>query len=161
MAVLWLDEIGADDLETVGGKGASLGELTGAGLPVPPGFVVTAGTYRSFIEDSGIDEELFEVVDVDVDDSGALADAADRAQELILETPFPEELREEILEAYHDVGDGEAFVAVRSSATAEDLPDASFAGQQDTYLNVTEAHLLDRVRQCWASLFAQRAIYYR
>ncbi|WP_255190810.1 phosphoenolpyruvate synthase [Natronobeatus ordinarius] len=161
MAVLWLDEISADDLETVGGKGASLGELTGAGLPVPPGFVVTAGTYRSFIEESGIDEELFEVVDVDVDDSGALADAADRAQELILETPFPEELREEILEAYHDVGDGEAFVAVRSSATAEDLPDASFAGQQDTYLNVTEEHLLDRVRQCWASLFTQRAIYYR
>ncbi len=161
MAVLWLDEIGADDLEKVGGKGASLGELTGAGLPVPPGFVVTAGTYRSFIEEAGIDEELFEAVDVDVDDSSALAAAADRAQELITETPFPEALREEILEAYRDVGDGEAFVAVRSSATAEDLPDASFAGQQETFLNVTEDDLLDRVRRCWASLFTQRAIYYR
>ncbi|SFS69474.1 phosphoenolpyruvate synthase [Halostagnicola kamekurae] len=161
MAVLWLDEISADDLETVGGKGASLGELTGAGLPVPPGFVVTAGTYRSFIENADIDNELFDVVDVDTDDSSALADAADRAQELILETPFPEALREEILEAYRGVGDGEAFVAVRSSATAEDLPDASFAGQQDTYLNVTEDELLDRVRECWASLFTQRAIYYR
>ncbi|QSW97987.1 phosphoenolpyruvate synthase [Haloterrigena alkaliphila] len=161
MAVLWLDEISAGDLEKVGGKGASLGELTGAGLPVPPGFVVTAGTYRSFIEEAEIDEELFEVVDVDVDDSAALADASDRAQELILETPFPDELREEILASYHEVGDGEAFVAVRSSATAEDLPDASFAGQQETFLNVTEEALLDRVRECWASLFTQRAIYYR
>ncbi|WP_226481390.1 phosphoenolpyruvate synthase [Natrinema amylolyticum] len=161
MAVLWLDEISAGDLEKVGGKGASLGELTGAGLPVPPGFVVTAGTYRSFIEEAEIDEELFAAVDVDVDDSAALADAADRAQELILETPFPDELRAEILESYSEVGDGEAFVAVRSSATAEDLPDASFAGQQETFLNVTEDDLLDRVRECWASLFTQRAIYYR
>ncbi|MBZ6493491.1 phosphoenolpyruvate synthase [Natrinema longum] len=161
MAVLWLDEISAGDLEQVGGKGASLGELTGAGLPVPPGFVVTAGTYRRFIEDAEIDEELFAAVDVDVDDSAALADAADRAQELIVETPFPDELREEILESYREVGDGEAFVAVRSSATAEDLPDASFAGQQETFLNVTEEDLLNRVRECWASLFTQRAIYYR
>jgi len=161
MAVLWLDEISAGDLETVGGKGASLGELTGAGLPVPPGFVVTAGTYRSFIEEAEIDEELFAAVDVDVDDSAALADAADRAQELILETPFPDELQTEILESYHEVGNGEAFVAVRSSATAEDLPDASSAGQQETFLNVTEEALLDRVRECWASLFTQRAIYYR
>ena len=161
MAVLWLEEIDAGDVESVGGKGASLGELTGAGLPVPPGFVVTAGTYRQFIEDAGIDEELFEAVDVDVDDSGALAAAADRAQQLIVETPFPDELRTEVLDAYADLGDGAAFVAVRSSATAEDLPDASFAGQQETFLNVTEEALLERVRECWASLFTQRAIYYR
>ena len=163
MAVLWLDEVDADDLGDVGGKGASLGELTAAGLPVPPGFVVTAGTYRSFIEDAGIDEAIFEAVDVDVEDSAALSAAADRAQELILETPFPDELEEEILAAYEDVGsDDEApFVAVRSSATAEDLPDASFAGQQETFLNVTVTDLLDRVRRCWASLFTQRAIYYR
>ncbi|WP_435317417.1 phosphoenolpyruvate synthase [Haloarchaeobius sp. TZWSO28] len=161
MAVLWLDEIRASDLEAVGGKGASLGELTAAGLPVPPGFVVTAGTYRKFIEEAGIDEELFEAVDVDVDDSKALAAAEKRASELILGTPFPDELREEILAAYRDVDDGEAFVAVRSSATAEDLPDASFAGQQETFLNVTEDELLERVRECWASLFTQRAIYYR
>ncbi|MCU4741370.1 phosphoenolpyruvate synthase [Halobacteria archaeon AArc-m2/3/4] len=163
MAVLWLDEIDATDLEAVGGKGASLGELTGAGLPVPPGFVVTADTYRSFIEAAGIDEELFEAVDVDVDDSSALATAADRAQELILETPFPEDLRAEILGTYRQMGEeeAEAFVAVRSSATAEDLPDASFAGQQETFLNVTGDDLLERVRECWASLFTQRAIYYR
>ena len=159
MAVLWLEEIGADDLESVGGKGASLGELTSAGLPVPPAFVVTAGTYRSFIEDAGIDEELFEAVDVDSDDSAALARAESRAKELILGTEFPDELREEILSAYHDLG--HEFVAVRSSATAEDLPGASFAGQQETFLNVDETDLLDRVRRCWASLFTQRAIYYR
>ncbi|WP_323173477.1 phosphoenolpyruvate synthase [Natrialba sp. PRR66] len=161
MAVRWLDTVSADDLETVGGKGASLGELMGAGLPVPPGFVVTAGTYRSFIEEAEIDEELFAAVDVDADDSAVLAEAADRAQELILETPFPDELRDEILESYREISEGEAFVAVRSSATAEDLPDASFAGQQETFLNVTEEALLDRVRACWASLFTQRALYYR
>ncbi|WP_435345465.1 phosphoenolpyruvate synthase [Haloarchaeobius sp. HRN-SO-5] len=161
MAVLWLDDIRADDLEAVGGKGASLGELTAAGLPVPPGFVVTADTYRTFIETAGIDDELFEAVDVDVDDTDALAEAEARASELILGTEFPEELREEILAAYADLGEGDSFVAVRSSATAEDLPDASFAGQQETFLNVTEEDLLQRVRECWASLFTQRAIYYR
>ena len=160
MAVLWLDDIGSDDLETVGGKGASLGELTGAGLPVPPAFIVTAGTYREFIENAGIDEELDEAVDVDVEDSKALAAAEERTKQLILETPFPEELREEILAAYDEFED-DPFVAVRSSATAEDLPDASFAGQQETFLNVEREKLLERVKECWASLFTQRAIYYR
>ncbi|MFC6729841.1 PEP/pyruvate-binding domain-containing protein, partial [Natronoarchaeum mannanilyticum] len=160
MGVLWLDEIGADDVDAVGGKGASLGELTGADLPVPSGFVVGASAYRSFLESTGIDEELFSVVDVDVEDSAALSDAAERAQELILDAPLPDELRAEILEAYGELGD-DPFVAVRSSATAEDLPDASFAGQQETFLNVTEEDLLERVRECWASLFTRRAIYYR
>jgi len=159
MNTLWLADIGADDLEQVGGKAASLGELTGAGLPVPSAFVVTAETYRSFIEETGIDEELFETVDVDSDDSRALATAAERAQELILETDVPPSVREDVLAAYDEMGDAE--VAVRSSATAEDLPDASFAGQQDTYLNVSRADLLQRVKECWASLFTQRAIYYR
>jgi pyruvate, water dikinase len=160
MAVRWLAEIGADDIETVGGKGASLGELTGAGLPVPPAFVVTAGTYREFIENAGIAEEIHEAVAVDVEDSKALARAQECANELILETPFPDDLREEILAAYGEFED-DPFVAVRSSATAEDLPDASFAGQQETFLNVTEEDLLERVKECWASLFTQRAIYYR
>ncbi|WP_255150697.1 phosphoenolpyruvate synthase [Halorarius halobius] len=161
MAVLWLDEIGSDDLNSVGGKGASLGEMTGAGLPVPPGFVVTAQTYREFIERTGIDEELFEAVDVDAEDSAALAEAEATAKELILGTEMPEDVREEILASYADLDNGEAFVAVRSSATAEDLPDASFAGQQETFLNVTGEDLVDRVKRCWASLFTQRAIYYR
>ena len=159
MHTLWLADIGADDLDRVGGKAASLGELTGAGLPVPSAFVVSAGTYRSFIQDTGIEAALFSAVDVDSDDSAALAQAAERAQELILETDVPEAVREDVLTAYDELGDG--AVAVRSSATAEDLPDASFAGQQDTYLNVERADLLDRVKECWASLFTQRAIYYR
>lgn len=161
MAVLWLDTIGSDDLDSVGGKGASLGELTGADLPVPSGFVVTAGTYRSFIEETGIDEELFEAVDIDPDDSSALAEAEQTAEDLILETELPDDIAEEILATYDDLEDGEAFVAVRSSATAEDLPDASFAGQQETFLNITREDLIDRVKRCWASLFTKRAIYYR
>ena len=163
MAVLWLEDVRADDIDTVGGKAASLGELIGADLPVPTGFVVTAGTYRKFIEAAGIDEKLFAAMEIDTEDSSALAAAEETAYELILETPFPESVREEILEAYRSLGEDEteAFVSVRSSATAEDLPDASFAGQQETFLNVREAKLLDRVKECWASLFSQRAIYYR
>ncbi len=161
MAVLWLDEIGSDDLESVGGKGASLGEMTAAGLPVPPGFVVTAQTYRTFIESTGIDEDLFAAVEIDTEDSAALAEAEATAKELILETELPESVHDEILAAYGDLDEGDAFVAVRSSATAEDLPDASFAGQQETFLNATGDDLVERVKQCWASLFTQRAIYYR
>ncbi|PAU83975.1 phosphoenolpyruvate synthase [Halorubrum salipaludis] len=163
MAVLWLEDVDADDVGTVGGKAASLGELIGAGLPVPPGFTVTAGTYRTFIEEAEIDEELFAAVDVDPEDSAALREAEETAAELILETPLPDDVREEIIERYRAMGDDgeEAFVAVRSSATAEDLPDSSFAGQQETFLNVREQDLIRRVKECWASLFTQRAIYYR
>jgi pyruvate,water dikinase len=163
MAVLLLEDVDADDVGTVGGKAASLGELIGAGLPVPPGFAVTAGTYRTFIEEAGIDDELFDAVDVDPEDSAALREAEATAERLILDTPFPEAVREEILEGYRAMGEdgAEAFVAVRSSATAEDLPDSSFAGQQETFLNVREDDLLRRVKECWASLFTQRAIYYR
>jgi pyruvate,water dikinase len=160
MAVLWLEDVRSDDLAAVGGKAASLGEMTSADLPVPPAFIVTADTYRSFIEDTGIEDELFDIVDVDSDDSKALAAAADDAQQLIRETEIPDKQREGILEAYDRIGEN-AAVAVRSSATAEDLPDASFAGQQETFLNVTRDDLLRKVRECWASLFTQRAIYYR
>ncbi|MEF8872597.1 MAG: phosphoenolpyruvate synthase [Haloarculaceae archaeon] len=160
MAVLWLEDVRSDDLATVGGKAASLGEMTSANLPVPPAFIVTADTYRSFLEDTGIDEELFDIVNVDSDDSKALAEAAEDAQQLIRETEIPDKQREGILEAYDRIGE-DAAVAVRSSATAEDLPDASFAGQQETFLNITREDLLDKVRECWASLFTQRAIYYR
>ena len=161
MTVLWLDDVRKEDIDAVGGKGASLGELKATNLPVPPGFVVGAESYRSFIEETGIDTELFDAVDVDPEDSAALADAESRARDLILSTEMPAELREEITTAYADLDDGGAFVAVRSSATAEDLPDASFAGQQETFLNITGEDLLEKVKECWASLFTQRAIYYR
>ncbi|MBX0296870.1 pyruvate, water dikinase [Haloarcula nitratireducens] len=160
MPVAWLSAISTSDVDTAGGKGASLGELRDAGLPVPSAFVVTADTYRTFIEEAGIAEELFEATDVDGEDSAALATAEQRARELILDTDLPESVKSDILDAYNDF-QNDPFVAVRSSATAEDLPDASFAGQQETFLNVSREDLLERVKRCWASLFTQRAIYYR
>ncbi|MDS0261185.1 phosphoenolpyruvate synthase [Haloarcula sp. S1CR25-12] len=160
MSVAWLSAVSATDVETVGGKAASLGELSSHGLPIPSGFTVTADTYRRFIEGAGIAEELFEAVDVDPEDSRALATAEQRASELIMDAEWPAETRESIRDAFDDLG-ADPTVAVRSSATAEDLPDASFAGQQETFLNVTREGLLDRIKRCWASLFTQRAIYYR
>jgi pyruvate,water dikinase len=167
MAVSWLDEVRSTDVGTVGGKAASLGELTDAGLPVPSGFVVTAATYREFIETAGIDEELFDVVDVDHEDSTALREAHERAHQLIVETPMPDEVKRDILDSYYsldtsgsrtdrdtsDDPDSDPFVAVRSSATAEDLPDASFAGQQETFLNVRSKNLVDRVKGCIREVF--------
>ena len=132
--VRWLEDVRSDDIGAVGGKGASLGEMTAAGLPVPPGFVVTADTYRTFIEETGIDEALFEAVDVDSEDSTALTEAEATAEELVLETELPESVRERILSAYDDVADGKAFVAVRSSATAEDLP--SIAADESALIRV-------------------------
>ena len=172
MTTQWLKNTRSTDLETVGGKGASLGELTDAGLPVPPGFVVTAETYRTFLQTTGIETELFsDILTLEGDDSAGLGEAARAARELIRETPIPESVADEIITAYRTLGaqndsqDGsqhsEPFVAVRSSATAEDLPDASFAGQHETFLNVTEVDLLERVKECWASLFAERAVHYR
>jgi len=169
MTILWLGEAQSTDIDAVGGKGASLGELTEAGLPVPPGFVVTADTYRTFLQTAGIETELFEeILATDAADDEAIAEAARAARELIRETPVPESVREDIIGAYRELGaqtaddeGGEPFVAVRSSATAEDLPDASFAGQHETFLNVTEADLIDRISECWASLFAERAVHYR
>jgi pyruvate,water dikinase len=160
MVTRWFEKIGADEIPTVGGKAASLGQLTDAGLPVPEGFVVTVDAYRTFLEGSGIGAELFESTTVDTDDAAAVAEAAEHAQELITETPVPEEVKSGVLEAY-DAFEDDPFVAVRSSATAEDLPDASFAGQQETFLNVTREGLIDRIRDCWASLFTERAMAYR
>jgi len=144
MAVLWLDEIRGDDLEQVGGKAASLGEMKAADLPVPPAFVVTAGTYRTFIEETGIDEELFEAVDVEAEDSAALAAAAESAQSLIRETPIPDSLREELLGAFDRIGE-EASVAVRSSATAEDLP--SIAADEPALLKVDGEPVFGRMAE--------------
>jgi len=160
MAILWLDDISADDLDRVGGKAASLGELVVNDLPVPPAFVVTADTYRSLLEETDIDEELEAVLDVDNEDADAVAEAAERARSLVRSAEIPAAVGEEIDAAY-DAFDGAPPVAVRSSATAEDLPDASFAGQQETFLNVSREDVLDRVQACWASLFTERAIHYR
>lgn len=164
MVVHWLDDVRADDIASVGGKAAGLGELVDAGFHIPDGFVLPAETYREALEADGIADDLREAVAVDVEDSSALRSAAETAHTLITSMEFTEEVRESILEAYSQLGEesSSAVVAVRSSATAEDLPDASFAGQQETYLNISgEEELLDRIRDCWASLYTQRAIYYR
>ncbi|MDD1678490.1 MAG: phosphoenolpyruvate synthase [Methanomicrobiales archaeon] len=160
--ILTLKEITKDDISLVGGKGASLGEMTSVGLPVPPAFVITAQAYRKFLIESGIEDELFGYLEnVDVEDTDALETASVRAKQIIMNAPMLEYLKTEIKKAYQAMGKN-AVVAVRSSATAEDLPGASFAGQQETFLNVQGTEdLLEAVQKCWASLFTPRAIYYR
>ena len=149
--VVALDDPAAD-IATVGGKGASLATLTRAGLPVPPGFHVTTAAYRAFVDAHGLQDRIVEA---------ASGDGAERRiAELFAAHAIPEELGAPIRKAYAALG--APAVAVRSSATAEDLPGASFAGQQDTYLDITgETAVLDAVRRCWASLWTERAIAYR
>ncbi|HJJ45578.1 MAG TPA: phosphoenolpyruvate synthase, partial [Methanocorpusculum sp.] len=160
--ILWLNEIHKEDLPLVGGKGASLGELTSIGLPVPNAFVVTAQTFRLFLEKSGIDKIIFPMLtNKDVTNIALLNSTADKVRSLVENTKIPAEIQNAILEGYHKLGT-DTVVAVRSSATAEDLPEASFAGQQDTYLNIKgDDDVIDAVRRCWASLYTARAIYYR
>jgi pyruvate,water dikinase len=160
-SVVWFEDVGRDDVGMVGGKGANLGELTRAGIPVPPGFVVVADTYFHFLRQAGLEpiikKELF---NLDIHDSRALSERAARIRQRFMEAPMPAHIAQEIIEAYEKLGDGP--VAVRSSATAEDLPEASFAGQQSTYLNVVGGdNVVRAVQACWASLFEARAIFYR
>jgi pyruvate,water dikinase len=159
--VVPLDDAGAD-LALVGGKGASLAQLAGAGLPVPPGFDVTTVAYRDFVAAGGLQERILAAVaEVDPDRPETSQAAAERIQGLFAERVVPEAIAEAVGKAYSGLGD-EVPVAVRSSATAEDLPEMSFAGQQDTFLNIRgEAAVLDAVRRCWASLWTARAIDYR
>lgn len=160
--ILWLAEIKKEDIPSVGGKGASLGEMTAVGLPVPPAFVVTAQAFRRYLVGAGVEEKLYSKLEgLDVDDAELLEKTANDVMNIIMETEMPKALGKEIIAAYKKMGDSE-IVAVRSSATAEDLPDASFAGQQETYLNIKgENDLLESIHKCWASLFGARAIYYR
>ncbi|SDY04380.1 pyruvate, water dikinase [Saccharopolyspora shandongensis] len=150
------------DLALVGGKGASLARLAGAGLPVPPGFDVTTVAYRDFAATAGLQERILAAVaEVDPDRPETAQAASGKIQQWFAESPVPEEIAEAIRAAYAGMGE-DVPVAVRSSATAEDLPEMSFAGQQDTYLNIRgETAVLDAVRRCWASLWTARAIDYR
>jgi pyruvate,water dikinase len=166
MNIAWFEDLGKDDVGIAGGKGANLGELVRAGLPVPPGFVVTAQAYSYFLKESGLAERIMEILrSTDVDNNEELTKASQEIRELITSSPMPEALAKEILESYRKlsqrVGKEEEFVAVRSSATAEDLPGASFAGQQETFLNVKGDEVIEYVRRCWSSLFTPRAIFYR
>src|SRR2546423_10424953 len=160
--VLALDDPAAT-LEQVGGKGASLALLAAAGLPVPPGFHVTTAAYRRFVRENGLQEKILAAVStVTADQPNTLEEASRQMGRLFAQGSIPAEIAATIREAYATLGSSDLPVAVRSSATAEDLPELSFAGQQETYLNMRgEAMVLDAIKRCWASLWTARAIGYR
>lgn len=158
--VLAFSEIGKNDVASAGGKGANLGEMTAAGIAVPQGFVVTTESYRQFLQENGLVETVQQALVAAGDDESRLLAAAEQFRVLIRKGRMPAGVEQAIREAY--VGQGLERVAVRSSATAEDLPDASYAGQQETYLNVRGIDaVIDRVRDCYASLWGGRAVCYR
>ncbi len=163
--ILQFKEISKDDVSLVGGKGANLGEMANSDFPVPPGFAITIFAYDKFLEHNGFKSYINKTLSkVDVNDSSILTVASKAIQKKILSGEFPQDVSNEVIKAYKKLSGflGRSLVAVRSSATAEDLPGASFAGQQSTYLNIKgEANLLIAVRECWASLFTPRAIFYR
>jgi len=166
--VIKLDELGMNDVETVGGKNASLGEMIGnlsnLGVTVPGGFATTSAAYRDFLKADELDQRINAVLDdLDVDDIPALASAGEQIRGWILETPLPQKLMDDISAAWAEMSGGKDItVAVRSSATAEDLPDASFAGQQETFLNIRGLdNVVVAMHQVFASLFNDRAISYR
>jgi len=159
--IAWFAEVGKEDIGLAGGKGANLGEMTRARIPVPPGFIVTADAYRRFLAASGLRPTIEKLVSpLDYNDSAQLQRVSRQIKDRMVTVPVPQDIVRDIKEAYRQFGGGS--VAVRSSATAEDLSEASFAGQQATFLNVTgEDAVVEAVRACWASLFEARAIFYR
>lgn len=158
--IVWFEDVGKGDLALVGGKGANLGEMVKAGIPVPPGFIVTVDGYFNFLEKADLRREIERLLTpLDPNDSQLLQKVSAKIKEAILTAEMPREIAQEIEDAYAKLG---GFVAVRSSATAEDLAEASFAGQQRTFLNVEgEDEVVQAVQGCWASLFESRAIFYR
>jgi len=167
--VILFENLRKTDIPSVGGKNANLGEMINADIPVPPGFAITAYSYKKFIEETGISEKIYAIITetvTDTNDPKQYEAASKKIRELIESTPVPKDVEEAIKHAYEELckrlNVNEVFVAVRSSATAEDLPDASFAGQQETFLNVKGIdELLDDTVKCWSSLFTPRAIFYR
>ncbi len=163
--ILWFEEVDKDDGAFVGGKGANLGELAKAGIPVPNGFIVTSKAYFDFIKENNLKDKIKESMKhVDADDPQSINVASQKIKKLIEDGKMSPILAKEIIHNYLKLGSliRHALVAIRSSATAEDLPGASFAGQQETFLNVKgEANVVNRVKNCWASLFEPRAIFYR
>jgi len=179
--VKWFSELNKDSGKVAGGKGANLAEIFNLKIPVPPGFVVTAQAYDYFIEKAGLKEKISQMLEkMDYENTKLLEDTTKQIRELILKSNLPKEMGEEILESYENLdaknpniqkgpvmdilktSSEPIFVAVRSSATAEDLADASFAGQQDSFVNVKgKTELLDHIKKCFSSLFTTRATYYR
>jgi len=166
--VIWFEGLRKTDIPSVGGKNANLGEMISAGMPVPPGFAITAYSYKKFIEETGISSKIYEIIKETVtnpNDPKLYEIASKKIRELIEATPMPKDIENAIKLAYEQLCkklNTEVFVAVRSSATAEDLADASFAGQQETFLNVRGApEVIKYTVKCWSSLFTPRAIFYR
>jgi pyruvate,water dikinase len=162
--ILWFEEIDKDDIDAVGGKGANLGAMTKRDLPIPPGYAITSKVYFDFIEEAEIKKKIEETLaDLDVEETDKLQEASDTIKKLFLEQDISDEFNELFSKPFDKLknGNNELNVAVRSSATAEDLPEASFAGQQDTYLGVNKENYVQSIKKCWASLFTARAIYYR
>ena len=161
-AVIHFRHLPRESTAIAGGKGASLSRMTAAGLPVPPGFVIAAGAFQDFLESCGGTDLVATITTaLDIDDAKAVERAADTIRQLIVSTPLPERLAQAIGIAHGELAHG-TVVAVRSSAVSEDGGTASFAGQQETYLNVLgTADVLQRVQQCWASFFSPRALFYR
>jgi len=166
--VKWFKELRKEDVGIAGGKGANLGELTQAEIPVPPGFVVLADAYFAFLDHNSLRHQIHQILSpCDVSDPHQLNSASQKIQKLLEHAEIPAEIRREIFTSYKELENlthktNNLAVAVRSSATAEDLPEASFAGQQESYLNVIgDANVLLKVRECWMSLFGARSIFYR
>jgi len=167
--ILWFEDLRKEDVPLVGGKNANLGEMLNASIPVPPGFAVTAYAYKKFIEETGIASKIYRIIKESVKDFNDPAQyeaASKKIRSLIESTPVPRDIEDAIRKAYRElckrVNVENVPVAVRSSATAEDLPDASFAGQQETFLNVVgEDEVVEKNVKCWSSLFTPRAIFYR
>src|SRR3989344_3169853 len=181
--ILWFRDIKKEDIAYVGGKGANLGEMYNIPLPIPPGFVVTAQAYKKFLDYTGIKEQIMHILNnTNVDENEELQAASKKIKEIIISAKMPSDIENDISESYDNLnvnndiikqlnknalsmikaGRDLPYVAVRSSATAEDLPQFSFAGQNETFLNVKGAEkVINAVQHCWASLFTARSIYYR
>lgn len=163
--VVWLKDVDKEDVHFVGGKNANLGEMIGAGFPVPEGFAITVTAYYKFLKENNLDEKIKHLLGtVNYDDTESISQVSFHIKKLIKNSPIPEEIVKEIFSIYQKmtVKYDAAYVAIRSSATSEDSKGASFAGQQETYLNIKgEAAVIDTVRRAWASLFEPRAIFYR
>jgi len=167
--VIDFEDLGKKDIPLVGGKNANLGEMLRAGIPIPPGFAVTAYAFKKFITETRIAEKIYKTIKetvTDISNPKQFEEASKKIRRLIESTSMSEEIQKAVTNAYKGLGEktgsSQVFVAVRSSATAEDLPDASFAGQQETYLNVKGTKdLLEKTVKCWSSLFTPRAIFYR
>ncbi len=169
--ILWFDQLGIEDVPLVGGKNASLGEmyriLTEKGVKIPNGYAVTAGAYFHLLEEAGIKDKIKDILkDLNTHSVRNLQERGKKVRKLIREAKMPDDIKKQIIEQYHNLSKAykvkNVDVAIRSSATAEDLPDASFAGQQETYLNIKgEKELIKACMKCFASLFTDRAISYR